>query len=125
MINLIFSMNGPRLTDEQAGSFAAFAQWVVLNERNGRLLVDGIGKAEDVAGVMAMLGKLGREPRAIGAWNMDGTAVEGYPLIVAEWIEAAPDWIDATDPENPVAVRPTEFREIHQWGGWAAKEVSP
>lgn len=122
MINLIFSMNGPRLTDEQAGQFSAFAQWVVLNERDGRLLVDGIGKAEDVAGVMAMLGQLGRNPRAVGAWNMDGTPVEDYPLIVAEWCEAAPDLIDATDPENPIATRPTSFSEIHRWAGWEPKQ---
>ena len=26
-----------------------------------------------------------------------------------------------TDPENPVPVRPTAFREIHGWAGWGAK----
>lgn len=116
MINLIFTMNGPRLTDEQAGTFARFAQWVVLNERNGRLLVDGIGRAEDVAGVMAMLGQLGRNPRAIGAWRDDGSQVAEYPLIVAEWCEAAPDVM-----VDELPVRPVAFTEIHSWGGWAPK----
>ena len=123
MINLIFSMNGPLLTDEQAIQFSAFAQWIVLNERNGRLLVDGIGKAEDVAGVLAMLGQLGRNPRAVGAWDTNGQPVDGYPLIVAEWCAVAPDVVDTTDPENPVTTRPTAFLEIHQWGGWAPKEI--
>lgn len=121
MINLIFTMNGPRLTDEQAGQFSAFAQWVVLNERNGRLLVDGIGRTEDVAGVMTMLSQLGRNPRAVGAWEEDGKPVEDYPLIVAEWCEAAPDVIDSTDPENAVAMRPTGFSELHCWAGWKPK----
>lgn len=121
MINLVFSMNGPRLTDEQASSFSAFAQWVVLNERNGRLLVDGIGQAEDVAGVMAMLGQLGRAPVAIGAWHQDGAAVDGFALNESAWLDVAPDEIDNSDPDSPVAVRPTAFREIHRWGGWAPK----
>ena len=121
MINLIFTMNGPRLTDEQAGQFSAFAQWVVLNERNGRLLVDGIGKAEDVAGVMAMLGQLGRAPAAIGAWHQDGTPVEGYALDTSAWLAVAPDVPDPTDQESLAFVRPTAFTEIHQWGGWAPK----
>ena len=124
MINLIFSMNGPRLTDEQASSFSAFAQWVVLDERNGRLLVDGIGKAEDVGGVIGILTQLGRAPVAIGAWHQDGTAVDGYALNESAWLDVAPDEIDNTDPENPVAVRPTAFREVHQWGGWEPK-VTP
>ena len=118
MINLVFSMDGPLLTDEQASQFSAFAQWVVLNERNGRLLVDGIGKTEDVGGVIGILTQLGRAPVAIGAWHMDGTPVAEYPLIVAEWLDVAPDEIDNTDPENPVTVRPTAFRNIHRWGGW-------
>lgn len=116
MINLIFSMNGPRLTDEQASSFSAFAQWVVLNERNGRLLVDGIGKAEDVGGVIAMLGQLGRQPVAIGAWEEDGTPVDGYPLNEAEWLQVAPDIV-----VDDVASRPASFSETHQWGGWEPK----
>lgn len=123
MINLIFTMNGPRLTDEQSLSFSAFAQWVVLNERNGRLLVDGIGEAESVAGVMAMLGQLGREPVAIGAWNIDGTPVDGYPLNEAEWLAVAPDIPDPADEESLAFVRPTAFAEIHSWGGWGMKET--
>lgn len=124
MMNLVFSMNGPRLTDEQAGQFSAFAQWVVLNERNGRLLVDGIGKAADVAGVMGILGQMGREPVAIGAWDPDGVPVDGYSLDVAAWLEVAPDVLDMTDPDNPLAVRPTAWSEIHRWGGWAEKQVA-
>lgn len=124
MINLLFSMNGPRLTDEQASQFSAFAQWVVLNERNGRLLVDGIGKAEDVGGVIGILTQLGRGPVAIGAWHQDGTAVDGFALNESAWLDVAPDEIDNSYPENPVSVHPTAFREVHQWGGWEPK-VTP
>lgn len=119
MINVIFSMNGPRLTSEQAGSFSQFAQWIVLHERNGRLLVDGIGKSADVAGVMTTLAQMGRAPITIGAWDQDGTNVT--PVNVAAWLDAAPDVIDVTDPQKPVSKRPTGFAEIHQWAGWAPK----
>lgn len=123
MISLIFSMLGPRLTEDQASGFAAFAQWVVLNERNGRLLVDGIGEQANVESVMSMLTQLGRAPAVIGAWNLDGTMVEGYTLNEAEWLAVAPDDFDTTDPENPVPVRPAAFREIHGWAGWASKQL--
>lgn len=122
MISLIFSMNGPRLTEEQASGFSAFAQWVVLHERNGRLLVDGIGEQANVEAVMSMLTQAGRQPTIIGAWNEDGTPVDGYALNEAEWLAVAPDEFDAIDPENPIPVRPTAFRGIHGWAGWAAKQ---
>ena len=118
MINLVFSMNGPMLTDEQSGKFSAFAQWVVLNERNGKLLVDGIGKQEDVGQVVGILQQMGRAPKVIGAWNMDGTLVEGYALDESAWVEVAPDVV-----VEEVAVRPTGFSEIHSWGGWAPKNI--
>lgn len=118
MINLIFSMDGPRLTSEQAASLSAFAQWVVLNERNGCLLVDGIGKPESVAGVMATLVQMGRSPETIGAWDMDGAPVPEYPLAVAQWVDVAPDII-----VNELPVRPVDFSEIHGWAGWGPKQV--
>lgn len=118
MINLIFSMNGPRLNEEQSGKFSAFAQWLVLNERNGKLLVDGVGAQENVSNVIGILQQMGRAPKVIGAWNMDGALAEGYALDNAAWVEVAPDVI-----VDEVAVRPTEFSEIHSWGGWAPKNI--
>lgn len=116
MINLIFSMNGPRLTDEQASSFSAFAQWVVLNERSGRLLVDGIGEPENVGKVVDILEQMQRAPKIIGAWNQNGTLVDGYTINHSAWAEAAPALI-----VDEVSVWPTQFSEIHAWGGWQPK----
>lgn len=36
--------------------------------------------------------------------------------------DVAPDEFDITDPDNPVPVRPTAFREVHGWAGWASKQ---
>lgn len=116
MINLVFSMLGPLLTPEQEQVFQGFARWVVLNERNGRLLVDGIGPPAAVATVMELLAD--RAPILIGGWDMGGQAVEGFPLGEVAWLDVAPDEVDETDPENPVVRRPTQYRQTHGWAGW-------
>ena len=116
MMNLLFSMLGPRLDAEQEQVFQHFARWVVLNERNGRLLVDGIGEQSAVATVMALLA--GREPVLIGGWDIEGQPMDDYPLDEAAWLDVAPDDFDVTDPENPIAIRPTSYRQVHGWAGW-------
>lgn len=119
IVNLVFSMLGPRLTDAQASAFAGMAQWVVLHERAGRLLVDGIGSKADIDRVLAMLAGAGRQPKVIGAWYIDGAPVAAYPPSLEAWLEVAPD---EHDPEgNPR--RPTAFTEIHAWAGWEPKQV--
>lgn len=123
MITFVFSMNGPILTEEQAGAFRQYAEWRVVNERGDRLLVDGIGERTDLLRALGALTQMGRDPIAIGAWNEDGTPVEGYALNEAAWLDVAPDDWDLTDPENPVAVRPTAWRDIHRWAGWGEKQA--
>lgn len=125
MITFVFSMRGPLLTSEQAGAFQAYAQWRVVNERDGRLLVDGIGEEANLIKALAGLTAMGRDPVAIGAWHEDGTPVDGCPLNEAAWLAVAPDDYDTTDPENPVPVRPTAWRDIHRWAGWGEKQIAP
>lgn len=122
MISLIFAMNGPRLTEDQAGGFAAFARWVVVNERNGRLLVDGIGEQENVERAMGLLAQLGRDPAVIGAWDIDGTMIPGYTLNEAAWLAVAPDIPPAEEGGQPT--RPTAFAETHGWAGWAPRNAA-
>lgn len=123
MITFVFSMLGPTLSESQASAFRAYAQWRVVNERNGRLLVDGIGEEANLVTALGALTAMGRDPIAIGAWHEDGTPVEGYTLNETAWLAVAPDDWDMTDPENPVPVRPTAWRDIHRWAGWAEKQV--
>lgn len=121
MISLLFAMNGPRLTEEQAGAFSSFAQWAVIHERNGRLLVDGIGAQTDVERAVGLLTQLGRAPEIIGAWTPDGSMVEGYALNEAAWLAVAPDVPPATEGGQPT--RPTAFADVHGWLGWEAKQI--
>lgn len=123
MVTFIFSMLGPMLTEAQADGFREYAEWRVVNERNGRLLVDGIGEADNLLTAMQALTSMGRDPIAIGAWEQDGTPIDGYALNEIAWLEVAPDDYDTTDPENPVAVRPVVWRDIHTWAGWGNKII--
>lgn len=86
--------------------------------------MDGIGQPQHLAPVLAALMQMGRDPIPIGAWYEDGTPVAGYALNESAWLDVAPDDYDMTDPENPVAVRPTTWRDIHRWAGWGEKQVS-
>ena len=122
MITLIFSMLGPRLDDTQASQFSAFAQWVVLNERDGRMLVDGIGAQADITRVLGALTAMGRDPRIVGAWHPSGARVDGFDIDHAAWCAVAADLIDTTDPENLVYTRPVAFAEVHRWAGWGDKQ---
>lgn len=123
MITFVFSMLGPQLSDEQESAFRAYAEWRVINERNGRLLVDGIGEPDNLLTALDALTQMGRYPIAIGAWDADGTPVNGYQLDEFAWLAVAPDDFDMTDPDNPVPVRPTAWRDIHRWAGWGEKQA--
>lgn len=111
------------LTEEQASAFRQYAEWRVVNERDGRLLVDGISEESHLLPALQALTAMGRDPVPIGAWHEDGRPVDGYPLNEAAWLAVAPDDWDVTDPEHPVPVRPTAWRDIHRWAGWAEKQA--
>ena len=78
----------------------------------------GLNRDRDM---IAALTAIGRHPQAIGGWKQNGDPLALYPLDEAAWLELAPDDLDMTDPENPVSVRPTAWREVHRWAGWAPK----
>lgn len=124
-INLIFSMIGPALDDSTKEVFSRVAQWTVLNERNGWILVDAIGNQESVSAAFAALDYMGRDPTEIGMWNEAGEIVPGHPLNKKAWLDVAPDEIvgyEEVDGElSPIFARPTEWKDIHRWAGWAEK----
>ena len=44
-------------------------------------------------------------------------------LIESAWLDVAPDEWDMTAPDNPVAMRPKHWRDIHRWAGWGEKQI--
>jgi hypothetical protein len=123
MINLLFSMVGPLLDDSMEAGFRNYAQWTVLGERNGRLLVDAIGNAAMVGGAFNALDYLGRDPIAIGAWTADCAPVDVYPFNLAAFLAVAPPDLIVGDDGEVTEVPLTAWRELHAWGGWAAKQI--
>lgn len=118
-VNILFTISAPALDD--ATAFHQFGQWVMLNERNGRLLFDAVCPIYSVEPVLQALTQMGKDPVIVGGWNRDGSPLAQYPLNVEEWIRVAPDVMDDTDPENLTPVRPIGFQEIHGWAGWQPK----
>lgn len=107
-------MDGPRFGEDEASVFAAFGQWVVLHERNGRLLVDAVGEYSDIGDAMRALQAIGRHPTPIGGWKQNGDPLAYYPLDLSAWLDVAPD--------DESGLRPTVFRDVHRWAGWGAKK---
>jgi hypothetical protein len=115
VINVIFSMDGPELEDARA--FRAFGQWVLLNERNGRLLFDAVCAEHAIEMVRTHLDRLGRAPVIIAAWRKDGSPVDTYPFSLEAWLDVAPNEIGG----DGELIRPQAFREVYGWAGWGAK----
>jgi hypothetical protein len=122
-INMLLSMVGPEFTPDMEAGFALYAEWVVLNRREERLLVDAVGNAGNVATVFGALDGLGREPQVIGAWYEDGTPVPGYAFSLAAWLAVAPDVLEVGAEGEAVPSRPTGWLEGHRWAGWAPRQV--
>lgn len=118
-INIILSIPSPRFSEEQQEAFSRFGSWNVLNERGNRLLIDAVGPEENLQAALAALGGIGRNPHIIGSWRHNGQRV--HPLDEQHWLSVAPDEVDASDPENLVHSRPTQFHQVHSWQGWADK----
>jgi hypothetical protein len=113
-INLMFRMLGPELEPDQEEGFARVAEWEICGRHNGYLMVTALGNPAAIDACFAALHYLGRDPAVIGAWNCDGTQVDGYTFDFAVWQSAAAD-VDG--------VRPTEFHDTLGWAGWAPKEI--
>lgn len=124
IINLLFSMDGPRLDDDQSSAFAKFGQWVVLNERNERLYVDAVGEHDDITDAMDALAAYGRNPTVIGGWAEDGSMLPDHPLDLNAYLDVAPDDVtfDADGNESG-RTRPTTYVQTHGWAGWADRVI--
>jgi hypothetical protein len=118
MISVQFSMDASPLNEEERELFSRMGEWVIVNERNRRYLIDAVCDADIVP--LALRALQSRKPVIIGAWRFDGSAVPGYPLNEGEWLNVAPDDLVA-DGERVLISRPTAFRDVHRWAGWGEK----
>ncbi len=122
-INILFSMLGPRFSEQEAAEFSEYGKWVVLNEHNGRVLIDALALPDVVSFVKAKLQQMDRDPIVIGIWRQLGDVSQSLDLDA--WLDVAPDIVEYSDDpdEEPTRTRPTEFIEAHRWAGWKPKRL--
>lgn len=111
IINVLFSIVGPDIPRDEFSFLSRIMEPVILNDRGGRLFIDALIVAESLTASMYGLDIFGRDPQIIGAWNFDGTMVEGHTLNIEAWRQVA---------EEESAV---EFINTHGWAGWAEKQI--
>ena len=96
-------------------------EFVVVNEINGRILLDLIGGRNDLAWMVERFTELQLDPKVIAAFRTDnGRKIRDYPIDRVEWRKVAPDVQTGTNAQGePVYGRPpiNDFRQAHGWLG--------
>ena len=96
-------------------------EFVVVNEINGRILLDLIGGRNDLAWMVERFTELQLDPKVIAAFRCDnGRKIRDYPIDRVEWRKVAPDVQTGTNAQGePVYGRPpiNDFRQVHGWRG--------
>ena len=96
-------------------------EFVVVNEIDGRILLDLIGGRNDLAWMVERFTELQLDPKVIAAFRTDnGRKIRDYPIDRVEWRKVAPDVQTGGNAQGePVYGRPplNDFRQVHGWLG--------
>lgn len=117
----LFSMLDGPITQAQRDALANLdAQWVLINHRNGRFLIDIVGPKKQLAAIRRYLVDAGRDPIVIGVWDCDGNVIQSGQL--SDWLNVAEDVVTYDASGNVASItRPVAFRSTNEWAGWAAR----
>lgn len=122
--NVIFAVDAVPLTPAQNQRLRDLnCDYVVLNVRNGRAMIDMIGPVHNLLLIEDRLTEAGRNPVRIAVWDADGV-MHGQPNKQA-YMSVARD-VKTYDPETGTVLtstRPTAYIDIHRWAGWAEKDI--
>lgn len=113
MMTTTVSIPIPQWDDAAKSALAAIGEWVEINRRGARVLLDIVTRDATDTDVLAVLPPAAN---AVGAW-----AHGGHPqraINDARWVQDAPDIITGGTPEAPVYGRPTQWAQVHKWLGW-------
>jgi len=125
-ITLILSCLATALTEPQRAALAARVEWVVVNRRLGRVLLDVIGERANLQWVVDQLTTHGLDPIVCAAFRFDtGQRINSVPINLPAYLAVAPDVQDFTNPQVPVWVRPTTYATRHKWLGWPDHNETP
>jgi hypothetical protein len=103
-------------------------QWVRLNQRDGRALIDVLVKPTERQALIDALTSAGLDPVVVGGWHPNGRRLRGVPINRAEFIRVGPEVPLPTQEGGgqgqgggppPGKGRPTDFVQTHSWMGWA------
>lgn len=102
MITIILTCLSTNLTAGQRRALEDRVQWVVVNTRLGRALLDVIGTPDDLQWVFDQLLAAGKDPIVCAAFHSDtGQRVKSVPINLAAYLAVAPDIQDFTNPQSP------------------------
>jgi len=140
MVSVILTIDP--IQDEKLleGIKAQFVDFYIVNERNGRHLVDAVVKDPAVIPELEQMLQA-YNPVIVGMWNPDGTeygtekviaedGTEGitgtpiYPFDSQEYLGMMPDEIVTDADGNVVSTsRPAQAKELHNWAGWKKRRM--
>ena len=100
-------------------------EWVILNRRGGRVLLDMIGEKADLLWLVGKLTDAGLDPILLAAFNATtGKRIRTVPLNAVAWRAVAPDVV-TVDAQGVVTLsRPTAYVQSHSWLGWGGHNTA-
>ncbi len=137
-ISTLFIIDEVLFTDEQNAQFKAlYADWNVINIKNGRMIVDALIEEANFDTAQAALAAY--NPNVIGKWNRKGELLKKQVIDnsdpnnlvytsapelydVTEYIALLPPIITIDENENITETPRTEAVEIHKFGGWGDRQ---
>lgn len=116
----LVSMLPTALTQAQRDQLRSKFEWVVLNQRGGRVLIDIQGDSADLVWLRGRLQAASLDPITIAVFRQDtGRRLPSVPIDVAAFLAVAPDIVTGYDGQGaPIFARPTSYAQVHTWLGW-------
>lgn len=119
MISTLFIIDSVVFNEEQSALFKTLtANWYVINNKNGRQLVDAIIQEDKFEEAQTALTEW--NPSVVGKWNKDGSIIELNDTT--EYVSLLPPIITIDENENVIETPRTEAINVHKFGGWGARQ---
>ena len=118
-ISTLFIIDSVTFTDEQNSQFKAlYADWYVINIKNGRMLVDALIEESNFDTAQSALAAY--NPTVIGKWNKQGNSL--LLQNIPDYIALLPPIITVDENENITETPRTEATSVHKFGGWGDRQ---
>jgi len=117
-ISTLFIIDAVELDDNQRGAFySLFAEWIVVNQKNGRMLISALINDDTYPMAAAALNQYNLQ--IVGKWGVAGEQLTNV-AHVSEYVELLPSKFEFVASEF-VLVDRTVAEDVAGWSGWAAR----